>query len=89
MGKLIVGCVLALGIGAACRWFDIPLPSPPKMQGALIVVAMTFGYFVTDIAITRAKPDKGPASSQALCGGPTGLPQSKMPGQSASTQTDH
>lgn len=46
--KLLIGLVLAFGIGAACRWFDIPAPAPPALQGALLVVAMTSGYMVAD-----------------------------------------
>ena len=48
MLKVIVGILLGLLIGAACRWFDIPVPSPPKLTGALLVVAMTVGYLATD-----------------------------------------
>ena len=45
----ISGILLGLGIGAACRWFDIPLPAPPKIIGALLVVAMTLGFIGTDL----------------------------------------
>lgn len=44
MGMLLVGIGLGLVIGFACRWFDIPLPSPPNLVGALIVVSMTLGF---------------------------------------------
>ncbi len=43
-----VGLVLALGIGAGCRYLDIPLPAPPKLQGALLVLAMTVGFVAGD-----------------------------------------
>lgn len=46
MMQLLVGPVLALAIGAGCRLLDIPLPAPPKLQGALLVVAMTVGYLL-------------------------------------------
>jgi XapX domain-containing protein len=39
-----VGIALALLIGAGCRLLDIPLPAPPKIQGALLVLAMTVGF---------------------------------------------
>ncbi|WP_338867593.1 DUF1427 family protein [Myxococcus stipitatus] len=42
----LLGLGLALVIGAGCRWLDIPLPAPPKLQGALLVVAMTVGFLV-------------------------------------------
>ena len=77
MGKLAIGCGLSLVIGASCRWIDIPLPSPPKLQGALLVVAMTLGYLGTDWIIAKKVPSKGPATTRALCGGPTGLPTTR------------
>ena len=72
MLKMIVGIVLGLLIGAGCRWFDIPVPSPPKLVGALLVVAMTIGYMATDKLIAARFSTKGPASTQDMCGGPTG-----------------
>jgi XapX domain-containing protein len=41
-----LGIVAALLIGAGCRLLDIPSPAPPKLQGALLVVAMTLGYLL-------------------------------------------
>lgn len=43
MGSL-TGMVLGLLIGFTCRYFSIPSPAPPKIMGALLVLAMTFGY---------------------------------------------
>jgi XapX domain-containing protein len=48
MIKTIVGLILGLLIGIGCRCFDVPVPSPPKLLGALLVVAMTVGYMATD-----------------------------------------
>jgi len=48
MATTTIGVFLGLGIGAACRWLDIPLPAPPKLVGALLVVAMTAGFVVAD-----------------------------------------
>jgi XapX domain-containing protein len=42
------GIVLGVAIGAGCRWFDLPLPAPPRLVGALLVVAMTLGFVGTD-----------------------------------------
>jgi XapX domain-containing protein len=42
-----IGIVMAFGIGAFCRWFDIPSPAPPRVVGALLVVAMTAGFLLT------------------------------------------
>ena len=44
MTTLLTGLLLGLLIGAACRFFDLPLPAPPKLVGALLVVAMTLGF---------------------------------------------
>ena len=48
MIKTVIGLLLGLLIGVVCRWFDVPVPSPPKLIGALLVVAMTVGYIATD-----------------------------------------
>jgi XapX domain-containing protein len=72
MSKVVIGIILGLLIGVACRWFDIPVPSPPKLTGALLVVAMTVGYMATDKLIATKFSTRGPASNQEMCGGPTG-----------------
>ena len=46
MFEVIVGILLGFIIGAGCRWLDIPLPAPPKLAGALLVLAMTLGFSV-------------------------------------------
>jgi len=51
-----IGLLLGLAIGAGCRWFDIPAPSPPKIVGALLVLFMTLGYLATDYLMPKAKP---------------------------------
>ena len=53
MTAALVGIVLGLAIGGGCRWFDVPLPAPPKLVGALLVVAMTLGFLGTDLAFDR------------------------------------
>ena len=50
----IIGVLLGLCIGAICRWVDIPLPAPPKLVGALLVVAMTAGFVLTDMVLTQS-----------------------------------
>lgn len=42
--KLMIAAAVAFIVGFGCRWFDIPAPAPPMLQGALLVVAMTLGY---------------------------------------------
>ncbi len=50
--KILIGSVVAFLTGAGCRYFGIPVPSPPVLPGALLVVAMTLGYAATDRALT-------------------------------------
>ena len=68
--KVVVGAIVAFLIGAGCRFFDVPVPSPPVLPGALLVVAMTLGYSATDRALTRRMQL---STAKHLCGGPTGM----------------
>jgi XapX domain-containing protein len=52
--KIALGFLLALAIGAGCRWLGIPSPSPPLLLGALLVVAMTVGYSLADHLLSRS-----------------------------------
>ncbi|TVQ79028.1 MAG: XapX domain-containing protein [Bradymonadales bacterium] len=45
MGEWI-GFLLAFFIGLCCKRFDIPLPSPPTLYGASLVVSITLGYLL-------------------------------------------
>lgn len=72
MPKIITGLFVCLLIGAGCRYFLLPLPSPPVLTGALLVIAMTSGYLVVDRWFARH-----PANTRELCGGPTGEPASQ------------
>ena len=76
MLKIVIGLFLGFAIGAACRWFDIPVPSPPRLVGALLVVAITVGYMATDRVVATNFAHKGEATTEDLCGGPTGVPRS-------------
>lgn len=65
--KIVAGLALGLAIGALARWLEIPAPSPPRLEGALLVVAMTLGYALTDRYVATH-----PARHAASCGGPSG-----------------
>ena len=54
-----LGLLLGVAIGVACRWFDLPLPAPPRIVGALLVVAMSLGFIGTDALMEQV------ASSQS------------------------
>jgi XapX domain-containing protein len=49
----LVGLAQGAIIGAGCRWFDLPLPAPPRITGALLVVSMTLGFILADAGITH------------------------------------
>jgi XapX domain-containing protein len=65
--KIALGLLLALAIGVVCRLAAIPLPAPPVLIGALLVLAMTLGYVVTDRFAAHRE-----AKTRHLCGGPSG-----------------
>jgi len=72
--KVLIGLVVSVIVGAGCRFFDVPVPSPPVIPGALLVLAMTLGYSGTDRLLNgRAEA----ATTSHLCGGPTGAPAKK------------
>jgi XapX domain-containing protein len=68
MIKIIIGFILAFSIGASCRWFDIPVPSPPKLLGALLVVAMSLGYITIDNFISGRHLAKGLTTNEEMSG---------------------
>ena len=71
----LIGIVLALGIGIGCRVLDIPLPAPPRLEGALLVLAMTAGYLAGDQLFGQATarcykasaPARGVIAGTATC----------------------
>jgi len=70
--KIALGLFLAVAIGVICRVAGIPVPAPPAIVGAPLVVAMTIGYhFMGRYAAKR------PNSHKHLCGGPTGSTTNK------------
>ena len=57
MTRILLGFALALAIGVVCRLSSIPLPAPPAIIGALLVVSMTVGFQIADRWL--AAPGKG------------------------------
>lgn len=51
--KIAIGLVLAFVIGVICRVADIPVPAPPALIGALLVVSMTSGFLIMDRHLAR------------------------------------
>ena len=64
--RLTSGFLIAFAIGALCRLFGIPVPAPPALVGALVVVSMTSGYLLGD-RLFKEEP-----SHREDCGGPMG-----------------
>lgn len=67
MLKIIIGLALGVGIGVVCRLVALPLPAPPVLTGALLVVAMTLGYMAVD-SFAKHRENK----NRVHCGGPDG-----------------
>lgn len=65
--KIVLGLLLALGVGVVCRLVGLPLPAPLAMTGAVLVLAMSAGYELVD----RLAPDRE-ATQRENCGGPDG-----------------
>jgi XapX domain-containing protein len=51
--KIVMAFLIGLLIGISCRWFKIPVPAPPTLIGALLVLSITVGYIVTDYLMSR------------------------------------
>ena len=69
--KSVIGLLLGFALGALCRFFDIPVPSPPKLLGALLVVATTAGYMTVDRFMTKPAAAAVPVTEVQLSGAAT------------------
>lgn len=49
----VLGILVALAIGAIVRLLRLPVPSPPTVVGALMVLGLTVGYLVADYLLKR------------------------------------
>ena len=47
------GILVALGIGALVRLMKLPVPAPPTIYGALMVLGLTGGYLAMNWFLTR------------------------------------
>lgn len=64
--KALLGIAVAFAVGFVCRVLGIPSPAPPALTGALLVLAMTVGYGLTDRLMTKRALNAG------NCAGPSG-----------------
>lgn len=53
--RVVFAVVIAFLIGASSRWFEIPVPAPPKLLGAILILSITLGYVVTDSLIDNSE----------------------------------
>jgi XapX domain-containing protein len=49
----LIGILVALAIGAIVRLLKLPIPAPPTLYGALMVLGLTCGYLLTDYLLRR------------------------------------
>jgi XapX domain-containing protein len=47
------GIFVALAIGGLVRLLRLPIPAPPTLYGALMVVGLTGGYLLVDWLLSR------------------------------------
>ena len=59
--KIVIGFVLAASIGIVCRLAGIPVPAPPAVVGALLVLSMTSGYLLADRYLEQRNRDQDDA----------------------------
>ena len=55
MRDLCLAAAIGLTIGVGCRLFDLPLPAPPRLVGALLVVAITLGFIGMGYLLERQR----------------------------------
>lgn len=48
-----VGILVALVIGGLVRLMRLPIPAPPTIYGALMVLGLTVGYLAVDALLRR------------------------------------
>ncbi|MEO1657775.1 MAG: DUF1427 family protein [Pseudomonadota bacterium] len=65
--RIVIGFALAFCIGAICRIAGVPVPAPPAIIGASLVVAMTVGFLLADKRLSHR-----PHTQTSNCAGPTG-----------------
>jgi XapX domain-containing protein len=48
-----IGILVALGLGALVRLLRLPIPAPPTLYGALMVLGLTGGYLLMNWFLAR------------------------------------
>jgi XapX domain-containing protein len=66
--KILLGFLLAFGIGAVCRFAGIPSPAPNAIIGSLLVVSMSLGYVTAGQYLHKSKNTTSNLSSPSAAG---------------------
>lgn len=62
--KIAISLVIGLGIGAGCRWLNIPVPAPPTIVGVLLILSITAGYIAADKVIAGRQASAATSSQR-------------------------
>lgn len=62
--KIAISLLIGLAIGAGCRWFDIPVPSPPTIVGVLLILSITVGYIAADTVLAGRRASAATTSQR-------------------------
>ncbi|MES2071403.1 MAG: DUF1427 family protein [Pseudomonadota bacterium] len=62
--KILLGLLLSFVTGVGCQLLHIPVPSPPVLTGAFLVLMMSVGYWLVDRYFTSRA-----AANKAFCAG--------------------
>ena len=46
--KYLISVLIAFSLGFVCKMWGIPVPAPPMLLGALMIISITLGYMLTD-----------------------------------------
>jgi XapX domain-containing protein len=66
--KILLGFLLAFGIGAVCRFAGIPSPAPNAILGSLLVVSMSLGYVTAGRYLHKTGKTTSHLSSPSITG---------------------
>jgi XapX domain-containing protein len=83
--KILLGFLLAFGIGAVCRFAGIPSPAPNAILGSLLVVSMSLGYVTAGRYLHRSKD----TTSRLMTSSTTVVAKTEIPIQAHSHQNVH
>ncbi len=51
--KYLISVIIAFVLGAVCNLWGLPVPAPPMLLGALMIITMTLSYMATDRYLSK------------------------------------